>query len=215
MALTIELGDLVRALGRARASFTASVGPDSTDTTIQIAGLNLGSADLAGALVLLQAGALGAGSAATLASVTANTDTTLTVPALPAAPAAGYSLWIFGGPGGSPPLPALGDSTTVPLAADGTYETAAPYMNTLGVARIVGTVISDQAGTLYVRQSPDGGAHWDVQESIAVSAGDAAGAGQPFSVAVVTPSAGGAELYYVNGTTAQTAFRLFAWLMPD
>ncbi len=95
MASTIEIGDLIRALGRAKATFVAQVTAGSTTTTINLAGLNLGTANLAGDLVLLDAGALGTGSAPTLAEISGNTAATLTVPALSAAPAVGYSLWIF------------------------------------------------------------------------------------------------------------------------
>lgn len=104
------------------------------------------------------------------------------------------------------------DSSVTALGAAATYATAAPYIATGNVRRIVGTVISDQAGTLYVQQSPDGGNDWDVQTAVAVSAGDAAGAGTAFSVEVVAPTT---RLYYVNGATAQAVFRLYAWVSPS
>jgi hypothetical protein len=94
-AETIQIGDLIRALGHGRATFVAQVASGSTATTINLAGLNLGSANLAGNLVLLDAGALGAGSAPTIATISSNTATSLTVPALSQAPATGANLWIF------------------------------------------------------------------------------------------------------------------------
>jgi len=99
-------------------------------------------------------------------------------------------------------------STTTALGANATYTSA-----TLDAApwrRLIGTVISDQAGTLYVQQSPDG-TNWDVQSSFSVAANDATGGGVGWSVEVVAPYA---RLYYVNGATGQTVFRLYAWGVP-
>jgi len=92
---SVEIGDLIRALGRARATFVAHVGPGATTTTIPLADLDLGSANLSGNLVLLDAGALGAASPPTIATISSNTATSLTVPALSAAPAEGSTVWIF------------------------------------------------------------------------------------------------------------------------
>jgi hypothetical protein len=92
---TIELGDLIRALGHNKATFAAHVAAGASATSIPLADLNLGTANLAGNLVLLDAGALGAGSQPTLATISSNTATTLTVPALPTAPARGATVWIF------------------------------------------------------------------------------------------------------------------------
>ena len=102
------------------------------------------------------------------------------------------------------------DSTTTPLAANGTYTTATA-VDISNMRRVFGTVISDQAGTLYVRQSSDA-ANWDIESSFTVAANDAAGEGVGFSVEVVAPYA---QLYYVNGATAQTVFRLYAWAAPE
>jgi len=99
-------------------------------------------------------------------------------------------------------------STTAALAANATYTSA-----TLDAApwrRLIGTVISDQAGTLYVQQSPDG-QNWDVQSTFSVPANDATGGGVGWSVEVVAPYA---RLSYTNGATAQTVFRLYAWGVP-
>ncbi len=102
------------------------------------------------------------------------------------------------------------DSTTVALGADAVYTTAAA-VDCGKMRRIVGTVISDQAGTLLVEQSPDG-ANWDVSSSFAVAAGATEGDGQGFSVEVVAPWT---RLKYTNGATAQTVFRLYAWGTPN
>jgi hypothetical protein len=104
----------------------------------------------------------------------------------------------------------LVDATTAVLGANATYTTAnAVPIQTF--RRLIGTVISDQAGTLYVQQSPNA-TNWDVQSSFTVAANDAAGAGVGFSVEVVAPYA---RLYYVNGATAQTTFRLYCWGVPE
>jgi hypothetical protein len=68
-------------------------------------------------------------------------------------------------------------------------------------------VYSDQNGTLNVQQSPDG-TNWDVTSTFTVTGGT----GQGFSVEVVAPYM---RLDYVNGTTAQTTFRLYAWGTPN
>jgi len=95
-----------------------------------------------------------------------------------------------------------GPSTTTPLGASGTYISSS--FNTTGFSRITGGVFTDQAGTLQVQQSPDG-TNWDVVSSFSVSAN----AGTGFSVELVCPYV---RLYYVNGATAQTVFRLYSFL---
>lgn len=95
MSSTIGIQNLIQALGDGRATFVAHVGPGATTTTIPLADLNLGAANLAGNLVLLDAGALGTGSAPTVTTISSNTATSLTVPALSGAPAQGATLWIF------------------------------------------------------------------------------------------------------------------------
>ncbi len=67
---------------------------------------------------------------------------------------------------------------------------------------LVGTVFSDQGGTLFIEQSPEG-INWDVSRSIAV----AGGTGQGFSEGLYAPFV---RLRYVNGATAQTVFRLYS-----
>lgn len=95
MADTVQIGDLVQALSHARATFAGQVGTGSTTTVINLEGLDLGSESLVGNFVLLDAGALGAGSTPQVASITANTDKSITVGALPIAPATGANIWIY------------------------------------------------------------------------------------------------------------------------
>jgi hypothetical protein len=90
------------------------------------------------------------------------------------------------------------EATTALLGNAETYTSAALMSDTYD--RAVGTVKSDQSGTLYVEQSGDG-TNWDVSQSIAVTGG----AGQSFSVALV---AAYFRTRYVNGATPQTSFRL-------
>lgn len=206
---TIEYGDLVRALGRGQASFQGAVGASSTTTQINLAGIDLGTSNLAGELVMLEAGALGAGTAATLATISGNTATALTVPALSAAPATGSRLWIFGGVGTSAPLQVLADSTTTTIAAAGVYTGAA--FSTASARGIIGSIFSDQSGTLQVQQSPDR-TNWDIVETFYYPGGSS---GLDFRVSVDTPGATQGRLVYTNGATAQTTFRLYAWTTPQ
>jgi len=96
----------------------------------------------------------------------------------------------------------LMDSTVTALGASASYTGSA--RETKGYARISGSVFADQAGTLYVEQSPNG-SNWDVSESVAVSAG----VGAKFTYEIVCPYA---RIRYVNGATGQTTFRLYAHL---
>ena len=97
-------------------------------------------------------------------------------------------------------LVALG-STTTALAADASWTSLVD--NALNTGRIVGSVFADQAGTLYIEQSPDN-TNWDIVDSFSVSAN----AGLGFSVEKVVQYA---RVRYVNSTVAQTAFRLYIW----
>jgi len=92
---TVQIQDLILALSHGRATFPAEVGPGSTTTQINLAGLNLNNINLAGNFVMLDAGALGSGSPPTVTTISSNTATALTVPALPQAPTTGSLLWIF------------------------------------------------------------------------------------------------------------------------
>jgi len=95
-------------------------------------------------------------------------------------------------------LSAVLDSTTAVLAIDGVF--TGVTMPAAGWGRIVGSCYADVAGTLRVEQRNDG-VNWDVRSSFAYAAGDLMG----FSVEVVGNEA---RVVYVNGATAQTAFRL-------
>ena len=95
-----------------------------------------------------------------------------------------------------------GPSTTSALAASGSYTSSS--VSTAGFSRITGSTFADQAGTLNVQQSPDG-TNWDIVSSFSVSANTGTG----FSVELVCPYV---RLYYVNGATAQTVFRLYSFL---
>jgi hypothetical protein len=93
------------------------------------------------------------------------------------------------------------DYTTTALAAGASWTSTVDSDPATG--RIVGSVYADQAGTLYVEQSPDG-TNWDVVDSFSISAG----AGLGFSVEKVCPYA---RVRYVNGATAQSVFRLYVF----
>lgn len=67
---------------------------------------------------------------------------------------------------------------------------------------IVGSVISDQAGTIYIEQSADG-TNWDISTSYDVGADD----GKGFKEDALLPYA---RIRYVNGGTDQGTFRLHA-----
>jgi hypothetical protein len=92
-------------------------------------------------------------------------------------------------------------STTTPLPASGSW--TSPVDNKLETGRIVGSIIADQAGTLYVEQSPDN-VNWDIVDSFSVSANT----GLKFSVEKVVQYA---RVRFVNGVTAQTVFRLYVY----
>jgi len=91
--------------------------------------------------------------------------------------------------------------STTPLPANGTYTSSDHLVN--GWGKIVGTVYADQAGTLYIEQGADG-TNYDSVSSFSVGAGQSFG----FMVDVVAPHV---RVRYVNGATAQSAFRLFVF----
>jgi len=93
-------------------------------------------------------------------------------------------------------------STTTPLAAGDSWTSAVDSDVLTG--RVVGSVFADQAGTLYIEQSPNN-TNWDIVDSFSVSAN----AGLGFSVEKVVPYA---RVRYVNGATAQTVFRLYVYV---
>lgn len=98
----------------------------------------------------------------------------------------------------------LADSTIVNLADGATY-TGAQFA-TEGYQKIIGSVFSNAAGTLYVDQSQDI-TNYDVIETIAYAAGSVL---VGFSVEIVAPYA---RIRFIDTAgTAQTSFRLFAYL---
>ena len=91
------------------------------------------------------------------------------------------------------------NSTATPLGDGATYTGAAFSVETYG--RIVGSVYSDRAGTLYIDQRNDG-TNWDVVSSFTYTAADTMG----FSVEVVGTEA---RVRFTNSAgAAQTTFRL-------
>jgi hypothetical protein len=98
---------------------------------------------------------------------------------------------------------AAGQSTNVPLAGGATYTSGT--MTGDGYRRITGSVTADVAGTLYIEQSPNAGANWDVSDAIPVAPGATLG----FCVEVVCPSL---RIRYVNGGAGQATFRLYSFL---
>jgi hypothetical protein len=92
------------------------------------------------------------------------------------------------------------DSTTTVLADAATY--TGTKFSTQYYGRLVGTCISDHAGTMYIDQSPDG-EHWDYSSSFTLSAAT----GIAVSVEVIAPWA---RLRIINGSgAAQTYLRAF------
>jgi len=91
--------------------------------------------------------------------------------------------------------------TTTPLGANASW--TSPVDSSLYTRYLCGSAYADQAGTLYVEQSPDG-SNWDAVDSFSV----AAGAGLKFSVEKVLPYA---RVRYVNGASDQTVFRLYVY----
>lgn len=95
------------------------------------------------------------------------------------------------------------DSTTghTPLLANGTV-TLGPFQADVAV-QISGSVYADVGGTLYIEQSFDNGAHYDVSASYTVTGG----AGEGFTEAIIAPIL---QVRYVNGNSPQTVMRLFS-----
>jgi hypothetical protein len=100
--------------------------------------------------------------------------------------------------------------TTTPLAGAATFTGITRMTNRDD--NVVGTVFSDQAGTLHVEQSNDpkaadpltsASAAWDIDTTTAV----VASTGGTFTVALVAPYW---RIRYVNGATPQTVIRLHA-----
>ena len=92
-------------------------------------------------------------------------------------------------------------STTTPLGIDASW--TSPVDSSLITGRLIGSVFADQAGTIYIEQSPNN-TNWDVVDSYAVSAN----AGIGFSVEKVAEHI---RARYVNGGVAQTVLRLYVY----
>lgn len=89
---------------------------------------------------------------------------------------------------------------STPLGVSATF--TSPSFGTDESSVVSGTVFADQTGTAYVDQSWDN-VNFDVSDSIAVTANT----GAKINVNVAAPYA---RVRYVNSTTAQTVFRIFA-----
>lgn len=79
-------------------------------------------------------------------------------------------------------------------------------METLRAERseyILGSVFADQAGTIFIEQSFDGGEHFDISAEYEVKAKEAVG----FKEMVIGPLF---RVRYINGSIEQKEFRLFA-----
>jgi len=92
-------------------------------------------------------------------------------------------------------------NTATPINATLTYTSA--QVSTQGYGRIVGTLLADVAGTLYVDQSNDG-VNYDSISSFTYPGGSLAYA---FSVEVVAPYF---RIRYTDGAVNQATFRLMA-----
>ena len=101
-------------------------------------------------------------------------------------------------------IPVL-DHTVIPLAANGTYTTGAPF-DISHYKSIIGVVFAGQPGVLLVEQSWDG-VNWDVQSSIEVPALTSGQPGISFEIDVAGILG---KLVYTNGAVPQATFRLYA-----
>ena len=90
--------------------------------------------------------------------------------------------------------------TTTALAANASFTSSAVDRRYRTHRTVVAHAFADQAGTLYIEQSPNG-TNWDLVENVALSANA--------GVALVTVvESRYIRFRYVNGATAQTIFRL-------
>jgi hypothetical protein len=89
--------------------------------------------------------------------------------------------------------------TTTPLGANASV--ASDWFETTGYNKITGSCFADQAGTLYIEQSPDG-SNPDYEESTSYTANDKLGFIHELVCKYV-------RVRFVNGATAQTEFRLY------
>lgn len=138
-------------------------------------------------------------------AITSNAATELTFPALPTgvevSAGLAYEIWRYVGILNlSGQTSALLDSTTTPLGDGLTYTGASKECDKY--ARIVGSIFTDHASTLYIDQSQDN-TNWDYSSDFAVTANT----GLAFSVEVVAPYC---RLRVVNSAgAAQTVLRAY------
>jgi hypothetical protein len=100
--------------------------------------------------------------------------------------------------------------TTTALAAGGVWTSSS--VDCLGsrpyAKKIYITLYSDQSGTLCIDYGPDG-TNWDGSESISYTGGSTP------AIAAVEVKGRYARVRYVNGATAQSVFRLYAYFMGE
>ena len=92
-------------------------------------------------------------------------------------------------------------ATSVPLGANETFVSVAEEV--LAYSKITGTIFSDQPGTFYAEQSPDG-TNWDYVKSYSYSANEKFG----FSYDLISRYV---RVRFVNGPNPQTVFRLYVY----
>lgn len=91
-------------------------------------------------------------------------------------------------------------TTDTPLDADGAWTSEVLLSGRDDY--ISGSVFSDQAGTIYIEQSGDG-ENWDISTFYETTANDGKGFSEPLYLPLT-------RIRFVNGSTDQTAFRIFA-----
>lgn len=97
------------------------------------------------------------------------------------------------------PAPPPAIQTTTPLTASAVYTSS--VVNISRATAITGSVFSDVAGTLVIKQGGDG-VNFDLKETFNVPANT----GVPIELDVYEPYV---QAVFTNGNTAQTQFRLF------
>lgn len=91
--------------------------------------------------------------------------------------------------------------STTPLTGAATWTSDVRLTSTSDY--LSGVVIADQAGTLFIEQSGNGGTNWDISTSFAVVANTAKVFSEPLYLSSV-------RMRYLNGGAAQGSFRLFS-----
>jgi len=98
------------------------------------------------------------------------------------------------------------DTTTDALGGAETYTSES--FGLVGYKKIVGTCYADQPGTLYVEQSQDD-TNWDLISSFPVNVDVSNPRGAGFQIDILAPYG---RVRYVNLATANTVFRLYAYV---